>query len=144
MEKSEQINQEISELKQKYESLIQKVDSIEKENTHREHSIKQAENNFEVINNNIRELVKKIDFMVEDKKTNKMSNKIRKSNFSLMNMIKTPMKRITISTMRTFLTMANYASEKAAYARESLEDIAAEAKYESKKKRPTTMPSEQC
>jgi hypothetical protein len=144
MEKSEQINQEVSELKQKYDSLIQKVAAIEKQNTHRGHSIKQTENNFEVINNNLRELVKKIDLMVEDKETNKMSNKIRKNNFSLMNMIKTPIKRIAISTMRTLFTMADYASEKASSTRESLEDIAAEAQYESKKKRQPMMPSEQC
>ena len=143
MENSEQISQEINELKQKYESLIQKLDDIEKENIHKEHSIKQTENNFEVINNNMRELMDKIDLMVEDKETSKMFNNVRKNSFSMMNMITTPMKKITISTMRTLFTMADYASEKAAYAREGLEDIVAEAQYESKKKRSTMMPSEQ-
>jgi hypothetical protein len=61
----------------------------------------------------------------------------------MMNMVTAPMKRMTISTMRTLFTMADYASEKAASARESLEDIMAEAQYESKKKRSTMIPSEQ-
>ena len=143
MENSEQIVQEINELKQKYETIIQKLDNIEKENMHKEHTIKQAENNFEVINNNMKELMEKIDLMVEDKETSKMFNNVRKNNSSMINMITTPMKIITISTMRTLFTMADYASEKAAYAREGLEDIIAEAQYESKKKRSTMMPSEQ-
>jgi predicted nuclease with TOPRIM domain len=144
MEKSEQINKEVSELKQKYNSLIQKLDAIEKENIHREHSIKQTENNFEVISNNIKDLMEKIDLMVEDKEANKTFNNVRKSSFSFMNMIKTPMRRITVTTMRTLFTMADYASEKSALAREGLEDIVAEAQTESKKKRPTMMPSKQC
>jgi len=45
--------------------------------------------------------------------------------------------------MRTLFTMADYASEKAAYAKEGLEDIVAEAKYESTKKRSAMMPVEQ-
>ena len=143
MENSEQIVQEINELKQKYETIIQKLDGIEKENIHKEHTIKQAENNFEVINNNMKELMEKIDLMVEDKETNKMFNNVRKNSFSMMNMITSPMKKITVSTMRTLFTMADYASEKAAYAKEGLEDIVAEAKYESSKKRSTMMPSEQ-
>ena len=143
MENSEQIGQEINELKQKYESLIQKLDDIQKENTLRENSIKQTENNFDVINNNMKVLMDKIDLMVEDKETSKMFNNVRKNNFSMMNMITAPMKKITISTMRTLFTMADYASEKAASAREGLEDIMAEAQYESKKKRSTMMPSEQ-
>ena len=143
MENLEQIGQEINELKQKYETIIQKLDGIEKENIHKEHTIKQAENNFEVINNNMKELMEKIDLMVEDKETNKMFNNVRKNSFSMMNMITTPMKKITVSTMRTLFTMADYASEKVAYAQEGLEDIVAEAKYESTKKRSTMMPSEQ-
>ena len=143
MENSEQIFQEINELKQKYETIIQKLDGIEKENIHKEHTIKQAENNFEVINNNMKELMEKIDLMVEDKETNKMFNNVRKNSFSMMNMITSPMKKITVSAMRTLFTMADYASEKAAYAKEGLEDIVAEAKYESSKKRSTMMPSEQ-
>ena len=143
MENSEQIVQEINELKQKYETIIQKLDGIEKENIHNEHSIKQTENNFEVINNNIKELMEKIDLMVEDKETNKFFNNVRKNSFSMMNMITAPMKKMTISTMRTLFTMADYASERAASAREGFEDIMAEAQYESKKKRSTMMPSEQ-
>jgi len=144
MENSEQIVQEINELKQKYETIIQKLDGIEKENIHKEHTIKQAENNFEVINNNMKELMEKMDSMLEDKETNKMFNNVRKNSFSMMNMITSPMKKITISTMRTLFTMADYASEKAAYAKEGLEDIVAEAKYESTKKRSAMMPVEQC
>jgi predicted nuclease with TOPRIM domain len=143
MENTEQIGQEVNELKQKYESLIQKLDDIQKENTLREHSIKQTENNFDVINHNMKALMDKIDLMVEDKETSKMFNNGRKNNFSMMNMITAPMKRMTISTMRTLFTMADYASEMAASAREGLEDIMAEAQYESKKKKSTMMPNEQ-
>jgi len=91
MENSEQIVQEINELKQKYETIIQKLDGIEKENIHKEHTIKQAENNFEVINNNMKELMEKMDSMLEDKETNKMFNNVRKNSFSMMNMITSPM-----------------------------------------------------
>lgn len=144
MENSEQFNKEINELKQKYESIIQRLDSIEKENTHREHSIKRIENSFEVINNNMKELMGKIDLMIEDKETNKMFNNVARSGFSLMNMIKRPIRRLTVGTMSTLFTIADYASEKTACAKESLEDIVAEAQYESKKRRSTMMPSQQC
>jgi predicted nuclease with TOPRIM domain len=143
MENNEQLNQEVNELKGKYESLMQKLDNIEKENTNRENNIKQIENNFEVINNNIRELMNKIDSIVEDKETNKMFSSFRKGDSSFTNMIKMPMRKVTVNTMRTIFSMADYASEKLAFAREGLEDIVAEAQYENKKRRSSMMPSEQ-
>jgi predicted nuclease with TOPRIM domain len=143
MENSEQLNKEVNELKGKYESLMEKLVNIEKESANKENNIKQMENNFEVINNNIKELMNKIDSMVEDREASKMFNNFRMNNSSFMNMIRMPMRKATISTMRTIFSLADYASEKMAYAREGLEDIVAEAQYENKKRRSTMMPSEQ-
>ncbi|MDR3597415.1 hypothetical protein [Clostridium sp.] len=136
MENPEQINQQFTELKEKYESLIQRLDNIEKESTNRE-------NDFQAINNNIKELMAKIDSMVEYKETSKLFNSGRKSSSSFMNMITTPMRKITVGTMRTIFSMADYASERVSCAREGIEDIVAEAQYENKKRRSTMMPSAQ-
>ncbi|AGX44357.1 hypothetical protein [Clostridium saccharobutylicum] len=139
MENIEQMSQEINELKQKYDSIIQKLDTIEKENQNKEVYIKQTQNNFETINNTMKELMEKINSMVEDKEANKMFNNSNKSDFSFKDRIASPMKKFTIKTIGTVFTMADYASEKMSYAKESLEDIVAEAQYESKKKRATVM-----
>ncbi|WP_297428277.1 hypothetical protein [Clostridium sp.] len=143
MENSENLNQEFNELKEKYNSLIQKVDNLEMENSHRENSVKQMENNFEVINNNIKELMEKIDSIIEDKETSKMFSSVRRSNSSIMNMITMPMRKATVNTMRAIFSVADFASEKVATARENLEDIVAEAQYENKKRRSSMITSEQ-
>lgn len=133
MDKSEEIYQEINELKKQYESLIQRFDNLEKDNT-------QKENNFSDVNNTLKELMGKIDSIIEEKETNKMFN-TKRSDFSLMNMITTPMRKATIGTMRAVLSMTDFASEKVAHAREGLEDIVAEAQYENQKRRSNMMPT---
>lgn len=135
MERSEEIYQEINELKKQYESLIQRFDNLEKDNT-------QKENNFSDVNNTLKELMGKIDSIIEEKETNKMFN-TKRSDFSLMNMITTPMRKATIGTMRAVLSMTDFASEKVAHAREGLEDIVAEAQYENQKRRSSMMPNPQ-
>ena len=135
MEKSEEIYQEINELKKQYESLIQRFDNLEKENT-------QKDNNFASVNNSLKELMGKIDSIIEEKETTKMFN-VGKRDFSFMNIITTPMRKATVGTMRAVLSMTDFASEKVAHAREGLEDIVAEAQYENQKRRPSMMPNTQ-
>lgn len=144
MENLEKLSQEVHDLKQKYETVIKKLDGIEKENAHRENSIKRIENSFDVMNNNFRELMDKIDVIVEDRETHKMFNQGKRSNFSLINMIKRPIRKLTVGTISSIFAITEYASEKAACTREGLEDIIAEAKYESQKKRVTLAHNEQC
>lgn len=135
MERSEEIYQEINELKKQYESLIQRFDNLEKENT-------QKDNNFASVNNSLKELMGKIDSMIEEKETNKMFN-VGRRDFSFMNMITTPMRKATVGTMRAVLSMTDFTSEKVAHAREGLEDIVAEAQYENQKRRSSMIPNTQ-
>lgn len=110
--------QDLNDLRQKYDSVIKKLDSIEKENSTKDLSIKRIE-------------------------------KTSKASFSFMNMMTRPLKKVTISAMSSLFTIADYASEKAACARESMEDIIAEAQYQSRKKQaammtPPMLPDKQC
>lgn len=144
MENQEKFNNEIIDLKQKYETIIKRLDVIEKESTETENSIKKIENNFSLMNNNFKELMGKIDTIIEDKEVNKMFNNVKRGSFSLMGMISRPMRRLAVGTMRSMFSVADFASEKVSYAREGVEDMVAEAQYESKKRRSNMMPNEQC
>ncbi len=128
----EKIIQEINTLRDKYETLSKKVDRIEKESKNTENSIKRIENSMGMMNNHFEELMKKLDNIVEDKESNKMFNEERKSNFSLKGMLTRPIRKLVVGTMSSVFSLADYASEKAAYAREGMEDIIAEAQYKSK------------
>lgn len=127
MESSEEIYQEINELKRQYESLIQRFDNLEKENA-------QKENDFSDVSSTLKELMAKIDSIIEKNETNTMFND-EKRNVSFPNMITTPMRKATVGTIRAFLSMTDFASEKVAHAREGLEDIVAEAQYENQRKK---------
>lgn len=143
MENLEQLNKDFDELRGKYASINQKLDNIQKENTTREHSIQQLENNFQVINNNIKELMVKIDSMIEEKENHKIFDSDKRNDFSVMNIIRMPMRTVTVNTMRTIFTMVDYAYEKVACVKEGLDDIITEAQSESKKRKPTMVPVEQ-
>lgn len=142
MENLEQINKDFNELKGKYESIIEKLDVIQKENVQREHTIQQLENNFQVTNNNIKELMSRMDSMLEEKETHNVFNR-KRSNFSIMNVMRMPMRKMTINTMRTIFTIADIAYEKVSCVKEGFEDIITEAQSESKKRRSSMIPSEQ-
>jgi len=144
MEDLQKISQEVNDLKQKYQTVVQKLDAIERENSHRENSIKRIENSFEVMNNHFTELMNKIDLMVEDKEANKMFTNVKRGNFSLMNMIRVPMRKLTVGALSSLFTFTEYATEKAACTREGLEDMIAEAQYESKKRRVAVVSTEPC
>lgn len=141
MEFEERINHEISELKKKYESVSKKVDAIEKETKETENSIKKIENGFANMNNNFEEIMKKLDSISDDKEANKMFNNAKKNNgkFSMKGMIMRPMRKLVVGTMSTIFSVADYTSEKFSYAREGMEDMMAEAHYNSKVKKPNMM-----
>lgn len=142
MENLEQLNKDFDELNGKYESIIEKLDGIQKENIQREHTIHQLENSFQVINNNIKELMSRVDSMLEEKENHNIFNR-KRSNFSIMNVIRMPMRKMTVKTMRTIFTMADIAYEKVSFVKEGLEDIITEAQSESKKRKSSIIPNKQ-
>ena len=92
--------------------------------------------------------MKKLDFMVEDRESNRMFDKVNRHSFSLRKMITKPMRKLAVGTMSAVFSAADYTSEKLSYAREGVEDMVAEAQYNSKRRRANMMsdmePSGQC
>ncbi len=148
MENEEKISQEINDLKKKYEAVMKKIDAIEKESKETANSINRIENSVGTMNNNFEELMKKLDFMVEDRESNRMFGKVNRHSFSLKKMITKPMRKLAVGTMSAVFSAADYTSEKLSYAREGVEDMVAEAQYNSKRRRANMMsdmePSGQC
>lgn len=142
MENLEQISKDFDELKGKYESIIEKLDGIQKENVQREHTIQQLENSFQVINSNIKELMSRMDSMLEEKENHNLFSRKRR-RFSIMKVIRMPMRKMTIHTMRTIFTIADIAYDKVSSVREELDDIITEAQCESKKRRSSMVPNRQ-
>jgi len=140
LEKEVNFNDEVDDLKKKYNSLVKKIDAIEKESKNTENSIKKIENSVGTMNNNFEALMNKLDNIVEDKEASKMFKKEKKSEFSLKNMITRPMRMLAVGTFSTIFTIVDYTSETVSSAREGMEDILAEAQYNRKKRRSNMMP----
>ncbi len=147
MENEEKLTQEINDLKKKYETVMKKVEAIEKESRETAKSINRIENSVGTMNNNFEELMKKLDSVVEDRESDKMFDNTKRSGFSLKKMITKPMRKLAVGTISTMFTLADYTSEKFSYAREGVEDMIAEAQYNSKKRKSNMMSDmepEQC
>jgi predicted nuclease with TOPRIM domain len=139
MENEERVNQEINDLKKKYEEVIKKIDKIEKESKDTANSISRIENSVGTMNSNFEELMKKLDSVVEDRESDKMFDNVKRSGISLKKMITGPIRKLAVCTISSVFCIADYASEKFSYAREGVEDIIAEAQYNSKKRRSSMM-----
>ena len=135
MENEEKMNQEISNLKKKYDAVIQRIDHLEKENKETSDSMKRIESGFSMMNNNFDELMKKLDTIVEDKEVNNMFHDSKKSNMSLKSLVTKPMRKLAVGAMSAVFCITDYTSEKMSYAREGMEDMIAEAHYKSRAKK---------
>lgn len=125
---------EIEDLYKKYDSLNKKVEQIEKEHRNTENSMKRIENSVESMSTNFEQLMKKLDSVMELKEAGKMFQKDLGKNLSFHRMVKQPMRKLAVGTMSTVFQISSYASEKISGAREGLEDMVAEAQYNSRKK----------
>jgi len=132
----DKLQQEINELRQKYETLLKDVKCLEES----KNNIKDiVENSYEVVQNvsknveNVMDELNNLKKEYENTGTNNMKNE-EKMNFSMKKMFINPLRKIAVGTMQSAFLMMDKTMEGMSNAKEGFEDIVAEAQYQNKKK----------
>jgi chromosome segregation ATPase len=134
------IESEIRELEERYSFLTKEVKDLEESKTVMKESMESVQDNFEQINQNISDIMKKLDMLAG---TCENINHINKDDFgdereSIGSIITKPLRRLAVGTVSFLYSITDATLEGASNIKEGFEDIVAEAQYENKKRRMRT------
>lgn len=132
----DKLQQEINELKQKYDTLLKDVKCLEDS----KNSMKDiVENSYEVVQNvrknveNVMDELNNLKKEYENIGSSNMKNE-ENMNFSMKKMFINPLRKIAVGTIQSAFLMMDKTMEGMSNAKEGFEDIVAEAQYQNKKK----------
>ena len=128
--------QEINELKQKYDDLVKDVKCLE-DNKSNMKSI--VENSYEVVQNiskNVENVMNELNAFKENYENSESNNMINedKMKVSMRDMFINPLRKIAVGSMQSAFMVIDKTMEGMSNAKEGFEDIVAEAQYQNKKK----------
>ena len=130
------LQQEIDELKEKYDTLLKDVKCLEDNKNNMKDLVK---NSYEVMQNvskNVENVMNGLNNLKKNNENTTSSNMINgnKTRFSMKKMFVNPLRKIAVGTMQSTFLIVNKTVEGMSNAREGFEDIVAEAQYQNKKK----------
>jgi len=129
MNNKDEFQQEIEELKQKYETLFNEVRSLKDNKRDMEELVQSVNKNVENVMNELNDL--KNDYDINTSQNIGNDDKIK---YSMKEMLVVPLRKIAVGTMQSAFLMMDKTVEGVSNAKEGLEDIIAEAQYQNKKK----------
>lgn len=132
----DKLQQEINELRQKYDTLLKDVKCLE-DNKNNMKSI--VENSYEVVQNvskNVENVMNELNDLKKEYENTTSNNTINEENmnYSMKKMFINPLRKIAVGTMQSAFLMMDKTMEGMSNAKEGFEDIVAEAQYQNKKK----------
>lgn len=130
------LQQEINELKQKYDVLINDVKCLEDNKNNMKDIVKSS---YEVVQNlskNMENIMNELNNLKKDYENTTTNNFVKddKMNFSLRGIFTDPLRKIAVGTIQSAFLMADKTVESISNVKEGFEDIVAEAQYQNKKK----------
>jgi len=131
-----QLQEEIDELRQKYDTLLAEVKCLEDN----KNSMKDiVGNSYEVVQNvskNVENVMIELNNLKKNYENSTSNNMVNedKMKFSMKNMFINPLRKIAVGTMQSAFLMMDKTVEGMSNAKEGFEDIVAEAQYQNKKK----------
>jgi len=132
----DKLQNEINELRQKYDTLLKDVKCLEDNKNNMKEKV---ENSYEAVQNiseNIENVMNELNNLKSEYE-NRVSNNIdneEKMNFSMKKMFINPLRKIAVGTIQSAFLMMDKTMEGMSNAKEGFEDIVAEAQYQNKKK----------
>ncbi|HEY8889163.1 MAG TPA: hypothetical protein VIM70_02735 [Clostridium sp.] len=131
-----QLQQEIDDLRQKYDTLLKDVKGLEDSKNSMNDIV---ENSYEVVQSvskNVENIMNELNNFKKDYENNSFSNMFNenKMEFSLKKILINPLRKIAIGTIQSVFLMMDKTVEGMSNVKEGFEDIVAEAQYENKKK----------
>jgi len=131
-----QLQQEIDDLRQKYDTLLKDVKGLEESKNNMNVIV---ENSYEVVQSvskNVENIMNKLNNFKKDYENNSYSNMFNenKMEFSMKKIFINPLRKIAVGTIQSVFLMMDKTVEGMSNAKEGFEDIVAEAQYENKKK----------
>ena len=130
-----ELQQEINELKQKYDKLFKDIKCLEDNKNNMKSIVK---NSYEVVQNvskNIENVTNELNNLKKEYENTTSSNMINKDkmNFSIKTMFVSHLRKIAVGTIQSAFLIADKTVEEMSNAKEGIEDIVAEAQYQNKK-----------
>ena len=130
------LQQEINELKQKYDALLNDVKCLEDNKSNMKSMV---ENSYEVVQNiskNVENVMNELNAFKENYENTESNNMINedKMKLSMRDMVINPLRKIAVGTMQSAFMVIDKTMEGMSNAKEGFEDIVAEAQYQNKKK----------
>jgi len=132
----DKLQQEINDLKQKYDTLLKDVKCLEDSKNNMKVTV---ENSYEVVQNvskNVENVMNELNNLKKEYENSTSNNMVNehKMNFSMKNMFTNPLRKIAVGTIQSAFLMIDKTMEGMSNAKEGFEDIVAEAQYQNKKK----------
>ena len=132
----DKFQQEINELKQKYDTLIKEVKSLEDNKNNMKIIV---DNSYEVVQSvskNVENVMNELNNLKRDYENTSSKDMLNddKMKFSLRSMFINPLRKIAVGTMQSAFLVVDKTVEGMSNAKEGFEDIVAEAQYQNKKK----------
>jgi len=130
------LQQEINELKLKYDSLVKDVKCLEDNKSNMKSMV---ENSYEVVQNiskNVENVMNELNAFKQNYENVESNNMINddKMKVSMRDMFINPLRKIAVGTMQSAFMVIDKTMEGMSNAKEGFEDIVAEAQYQNKKK----------
>ena len=132
----DKLQQEIDDLKQKYDTLLKDVKCLEDNKNNMKVIV---ENSYEVVQSvskNVENVMNELNNLKKDYENTISNNMVNddKIKFSMRSMVMNPLRKIAVGTMQTAFVVVDKTVEGMSNVKEGFEDIVAEAQYQNKKK----------
>ncbi|MBV7275500.1 hypothetical protein I6U48_21590 [Clostridium sp. PL3] len=133
------MQEELDTLEQKYDEISTQIQELQNDKSDLKNSIKTMNDGFQQVSKNVEDILAKLDNIGLASKDldNDMHN--RETKFSAKKMILNPLRKLTVGAIGSVLAVIDKTSELTCGAKESFEDIVAEAQYQRRRKQMGTV-----
>jgi ABC-type transporter Mla subunit MlaD len=132
------MQEDIKEMNARFDALSGDVKILQESQAAIRENVNTVSGSFEKLSGSIEEIIRKLDAISEDQKKSGMSKIMDDGEGFLNKAVRKPLRKLAVGTVSAIMAVADFAVEKAAGAKEGLEDIVAEASYHNKKRRSRT------
>ncbi|WP_190972226.1 hypothetical protein [Clostridium sp. HV4-5-A1G] len=134
-ELQKKMQQKLDALEQKYSQISTQMQKLQDDRSDLKNNIKTMNDRFQQINKNVEDILSKLDNIGDNNK----NVDDEKTDFSVGKALFSPLRKLTVGTVGSVLAVIDKTAELACGAKEEFEDIVAEAQYQRKRKRKTSM-----
>ncbi|MBV7275494.1 hypothetical protein I6U48_21560 [Clostridium sp. PL3] len=139
------MQQELKELQEKYSQMTTQIQELQNNKSDLKNSIKTMNDSFEQVSKNVEHILAKLDNIsgtnkdLDDEDLLDEDAPDKKIGFLVKKILFTPLRKLTVGTIASVLSIVDGTSKLTCEVKEGFEDIVAEAQYQRKRKQMAAM-----